>query len=292
MGEESTWFDFLPGLQSLTALLKHYLGREDQTQAFFFRAGPFGESHFTLTHVLSVALVLLFVTVGALSFRNAVSRGGEEAIVPPSRLTLRNFFEMLGDAIWNLTKNIMGEEPARRYLPLIGTLACFIFFSNVLSLIPGMVPPTSTLKTNVALALTVFVLTHIEGIRKQGLGSYLKHFAGPIPALAPLMIPIELIGHLARPLSLSLRLMGNMVSDHKVVSMFFALVPLLVPVPFLILGTLVAVIQTLVFCLLTMVYINMAISGHDHDDEHGPGHDHDHNHDHSGHAHDKAHAHA
>jgi F-type H+-transporting ATPase subunit a len=83
------------------------------------------------------------------------------------------------------------------------------------------------------------------------------------------MIPIEIIGHLARPLSLSMRLMGNMVSDHKVVGVFFFLVPLLVPVPFLILGTMVAVIQTLVFCLLSMVYINMAVATHDHDDDHG-----------------------
>jgi F-type H+-transporting ATPase subunit a len=282
MGEESTWFDYLPGLQRLTELLKHYLGREDETQSFFFRAGPFGESHFTLTHVLAVLLVLAFVTVGAMSFKGAMDRGGEQAIVPPSKLSLRNLFEMLGDALWNLTKNIMGEPAARRYLPFIGALASFIFFSNVLALIPGMIPPTSTLKTNVALALTVFVLTHIEGIRAQGIKSYLAHFAGPIWWLAWLMIPIELISHLARPLSLSLRLMGNMVSDHKVVSMFFALVPLLVPVPFLILGTLVAVIQTLVFCLLTMVYLNMAVSGHDHDEHEG--HDH-------GHA-DKAHAHA
>ena len=156
-----------------------------------------------------------------------------------------------------------------RYLPLIGTIACFIFFSNVLALIPGMVPPTSTLKTNVALALTVFFIPHVEGIRAQGIVAYLKHFAGPIWWLAWIMIPIEIIGHLARPLSLSMRLMGNMVSDHKVVGVFFFLVPLLVPVPFLILGTMVAVIQTLVFCLLSMVYINMAVATHDHDDDHG-----------------------
>jgi F-type H+-transporting ATPase subunit a len=86
------------------------------------------------------------------------------------------------------------------------------------------------------------------------------------------MVPVELISHLARPLSLSLRLMGNMVSDHKVVGVFFALVPLLLPVPFLILGTLVAVIQTLVFCLLSMVYINMAVTTHEHDDHGEDGH--------------------
>ena len=269
MGEESTWFDYLPGLANLIAWAKQYLGREDPSQGFFFQGGPFVDSHFNLTHVFSALLVLAFVTLGAMSFSSAMRRGGDEAIVPPAKFSLRNLFEVVGDALWNLTRNIMGEENGRKYLPLIGTLACFIFFSNVLALIPGMVPPTSTLKTNVALALTVFVITHIEGIRAQGIVSYLKHFAGPIWWLAWIMIPIEIIGHLARPLSLSMRLMGNMVSDHKVVGVFFFLVPLLVPVPFLILGTMVAVIQTLVFCLLSMVYINMAVATHDHDDDHG-----------------------
>ena len=279
MGEESTWFDFLPGLANLIAWAKQYLGREDPSQGFFFQGGPFVDSHFNLTHVFSALLVLAFVTLGAMSFSSAMRRGGDDAIVPPAKFSLRNLFEVVGDALWNLTRNIMGEQNGRKYLPLIGTIACFIFFSNVLALIPGMVPPTSTLKTNVALALTVFVITHVEGIRAQGIVAYLKHFAGPIWWLAWIMIPIEIIGHLARPLSLSMRLMGNMVSDHKVVGVFFFLVPLLVPVPFLILGTMVAVIQTLVFCLLSMVYINMAVSVHDHDD-------------HDEHAHADHHAHA
>jgi len=272
MGEESTWFDLLPGLHGLEDYLRQYLGRETPDQRFYFQAGPFVDSHFTLTHVVATLLVLGFVTLGALSFASAVRRGGEEAIVPPARFSLRNLFELLGDAIWNLTRNIMGEANGRKYLPLIGTLACFIFFSNVLALIPGFVPPTTTLKTNVALALTVFVITHIEGIRAQGVVNYLKHFAGPLWWLAWLMIPIEIISHLARPLSLSLRLMGNMVSDHKVVGVFFGLLPLLIPVPFLILGTLVAIVQTLVFCLLSMVYITMAVTTHEHEEHHDTAH--------------------
>lgn len=285
MGEESSWFDFLPGLQGLTDLLRHYFGREAEGQGFYFTGGPFAESHFTLTHVLSTLMVLLFVTTGALSFSSAMRRGGEDAIVPPAGFSLRNLFELIGDALWGLSKNTMGEKAARKFLPLIGTLACFIFFSNVLSLIPGFLPPTATLKTNVALGLTVFVITHIEGVKAQGFGNYIKHFMGPVWYLAPLMFPIELIGHVARPVSLSMRLMGNMVADHKVLSVFFGLLPLLLPVPFLVLGTMVAVVQTLVFCLLSMVYIGMAVAEHEHHDEHG--HDHDHN-DH-GHAHAAAH---
>ncbi|MCS6912179.1 MAG: F0F1 ATP synthase subunit A [Myxococcales bacterium] len=279
MGEESSWFDYLPGLRGLEQWAQHYLGRVDRGDAFYFRGGPFTDSHFTLVHVLFALVVVVFVTLGALSFARAMRRGGQEAIVPPEGLSLRNVFEMITDAVWSLTSSIMGEKNGRRYLPLIGTLAFFIFFSNILALIPGMLPPTATLKTNVALALTVFVITHIEGIRAQGAARYVRHFLGPWPWLLPLsllLLVIELIGHLARPLSLSLRLLGNIASDHKVVGVFFVLVPLALPVPFLILGTLVAIIQTLVFCLLSMVYINMAVTVHDHEDHgaHAPAHAH------------------
>ena len=112
--------------------------------------------------------------------------------------------------------------------------------------------------------------THVFGVMEHGL-KYFKHFLGPVWWLAPLMLPIELVSHIARPLSLTLRLLGNMAADHKVVSSFFALVPLIVPVPFLILGVMVVIVQTLVFCLLSMVYIQGAVTheGHGDDDHHG-----------------------
>jgi F-type H+-transporting ATPase subunit a len=253
MGEETTWFDFLPGLPGLKHTLEHSLGREAPGQGFYFRWQMFGESHFTLAHVFGVTLVL----------RSAVSKGGEGAIVPPSTFGLRNLMEMFSEAVLSVAEGVMGPKNARRYLPLIGTLAFFIFFSNVLALIPGFVPPTSTLKTNLALAVTVFVLTHFFGVREHGIG-YFKHFLGPIIWLSPLMLPIELVSHVARPVSLSLRLMGNIAADHKVVSAFFVLIPLLLPIPFLILGVLVAIVQTLVFCLLTMVYIQGAVAHEEH----------------------------
>jgi F-type H+-transporting ATPase subunit a len=169
---------------------------------------------------------------------------------------------MFADSVFGLMEQVLGPKNARRFLPLIGSLAIFIFFSNIMALIPGFGVPTATLKTNLGMALLVFFATHYYGIKESGL-AYFKHFAGPLPILAPLMIPIELISHFARPASLALRLMGNMAADHKVVFTFFALIPLLVPVPFLLLGLLVSIVQTLVFCLLSMVYIDMAIA-HDH----------------------------
>jgi F-type H+-transporting ATPase subunit a len=261
MGEEATWFDLLPGVKNLEAFAKHYLGR-DQAMVQQF------PSAFSMTHVWALLLVLFFVTIAALVFKGEIGKGGEKAIVPPRKFGLRNLIEMFTDAIMGVAEPTMGEENARRFLPLIGTLAFYIYFSNVLALIPGFAPPTATLKTNVALALTVIELTHVYGIAANGLG-YFNQLLGHAPVyMAPLMIPIEIVSHIARPLSLSLRLLGNIAADHKVVSAFFVLVPLVVPVPFLILGTLVAIIQTLVFCLLTMVFINGAVAHDDHGDDH------------------------
>jgi F-type H+-transporting ATPase subunit a len=263
MGEETTWFDLLPGVRNLELFAKHYLARDKMGVQMF-------PSAFSISHVLAVFCVLIFVCIGALAFRSATTKGGRDAIVPPSKLTLRNMFEMFTDAVMSVANGVMGEQNARRFLPLVGTLAFFIFFSNLFALLPGFAPPTATLKTNVGLALTVFVMTHVYGVMDNGIG-YLKKFLGHAPIyLAPLMIPIEIVSHLARPLSLSLRLLGNMAADHKVVGAFFFLVPLIVPVPFLILGVLVVIIQTMVFCLLSMVYIQGAVEPEhgDHDDGH------------------------
>ncbi|HTE52363.1 MAG TPA: F0F1 ATP synthase subunit A [Kofleriaceae bacterium] len=256
MGEHGTWTDLLyrlPGWRNLHDYLGGHLGREKQALVF-------ADSHFTLTHVLWTILVALFVTVGCIRFRASVA--GANGLLPAEKFGFRAFFEMVADATYGTMVQIMGEKNARRYLPLIGGLAMFILFSNLLALIPGAGVPTTTLKTNVALAVLVFVLTHVYGVRENGLG-YFKHFLGPVLWLAPLMVVIEIISHVARPISLSLRLMGNMVADHKVVFTFFTLFPLILPVPFLFLGLLVAFVQTFVFCVLTMIYIALA-TAHDH----------------------------
>lgn len=258
MGEETTWFDLLPGMKNLELFAKQYLARTQLGVQGF-------PSAFSLTHVMGALLVLVFCTIGAIAFAGAVGKGGRDAIVPPAKFNLRNMFEMFTDAIVGMASSIMGEKHARRFLPLIGTFAFFIFFSNCLALIPGFAPPTASVKTNLALALIVFVMTHVYGVKDNGLG-YFKHFLGPVWYLAPLMLLIEIVSHIARPVSLTMRLVGNIAADHKVVAAFFALVPLLVPVPFLILGVLVCIIQTMVFCILAMVYIQGAVA-HEHADD-------------------------
>jgi len=170
---------------------------------------------------------------------------------------LQNAMEVVVSGVEGLIDETMGHK-GRAYFPLIATFALFILVCNLVALIPGFFPPTANLNTNAALALTVFAMTHIVGFKEHGIG-YLKHFMGPILILAPLMFIIELIGHMARPLSLSLRLFGNMYGHEIVLLIFFALVPFLLPIPMMLLGVLVALIQTFVFTLLAMIYIAGAL---------------------------------
>jgi len=258
MGEHGTWFDYLnrfPAWRSFNHSMADHLGRS-------WKFLIFDENGFTLNHVLITMVVLLFVIIGVRAFF-AGTQTADKGIVPPRKMNLRNFFEYTAESVYGMVEGAMGEANAPRFFPLIGALWMFILFSNLIGLIPGFVAPTDTLKTNVGIALLVFILTHVYGVKEHGL-SYFKHFLGPSPFLIPLILPIELISHLARPMSLSIRLMGNMMADHKVVMAFFSLVPFFVPIPFMLLGLLVCLIQALVFCTLTMVYIGMAIEHEEH----------------------------
>lgn len=193
---------------------------------------------------------LIMVILIALAFMATRNR----KMVPTG---LQNFLEPIIEMIENMIEEIMGPK-GKTYFPLIATIAFFILTSNLIALVPGFYPPTATVNTNAALALTVFVMTHIVGVKEHGV-SYFKHFTGPIWWMAPLMIPIEIIGHLARPLSLTLRLFGNMYGHEIVIMVFIFMAPVLVPVPIMLMGVLVAFIQTYVFMLLSMIYIAGAI---------------------------------
>lgn len=256
MGEHSTWFHLLPGYENFEAWASHYLKRE-------WRWEMFGDTSFTMTHVVISAFIAVLLILGALAYHKRIAPENKERLIPERGLGNRNFFELVVEAALGIAEGVMGRKKAEKYFPLIGTLVFFILLNNMIGLIPGFVPATDTLKTNLALSLLVFVMTHVFGVIEHG-PKYFKHFIGPLWYLAPLMLPIEIISHVARPVSLSLRLMGNIFADHKVVSSFFLLVPILVPLPFLILGILVCVVQTLVFSLLTMVYIDMAVAHEEH----------------------------
>jgi F-type H+-transporting ATPase subunit a len=178
--------------------------------------------------------------------------------VPTDKFSVLNLFEVLIGGLINFEKDLLGHD-WKKYITIPLAIFVIILFSNLLGLIPYLEPPTANVNTNLAMALTVFCLTHYYGVRVHG-ASYIKQFMGPVWWLAPLMMPIELIGHFARILSLSIRLFGNMFADHAVVSLFLVLAPWMVPSVFMGLGVLVAVIQAFVFSMLAVVYFSMAIS--------------------------------
>ncbi|PYV87365.1 MAG: ATP synthase F0 subunit A [Acidobacteria bacterium] len=147
-----------------------------------------------------------------------------------------------------------------KYLPMIGTIGTFILLMNLMGLIPGFMSPTSRINVTLGCALVVFLYYNYLGIRKQGLLKYVKHFMGPIWWLSPLMVPIEIISHLARPFSLTVRLFANIFGEDLIIAVFFILVPLILPLPIMALAIFTSFLQAFIFMVLTMVYIAGAVA--------------------------------
>lgn len=214
-----------------------------------------------VTSVL-VAVILIVVTLIARIQLAQVMKAPEGALVPASKMTFMNFFEIIAENLYKFSEMVLGNEEAAHFFPIIGTLFIFIFASNLVGLIPGFLPPTDNFNTTLALGVFVFLYYNFVGFKAHGF-AYLKQFLGPVIWLSPLMVFIELASHLFRPFSLALRLRGNIMGDHIVLGVFSNLVPYLLPVIFYGLGVFVAFIQAFVFCLLTMVYISLSVS-HEH----------------------------
>ncbi len=171
---------------------------------------------------------------------------------------MQNFVEVISEFLLDLVDTSIGHM-GRYFFPLVATLFIYILVCNFLGLIPGFEAPTGNLNTTAALAIPVFLATHYYGIKIHKAG-YINHFVGPIRSVAalPLMILmffIELVGHLARPLTLSVRLFGNMMAKHMLLIILATLAPWIVPIPILVLGVLVSAVQALVFTLLTALYL-------------------------------------
>jgi len=165
----------------------------------------------------------------------------------------QNFFELLVGGLEEFMVDITGEE-GRAFYPLIGSFFIFIWISNLIGLIPGFFPPTANINTPLALALCSFVFTHYLGLKYHGV-KYIKHFLGPVPALAPLFFPIEVIGHTARVLSLTLRLFGNVMGEELVLAILLLLAgKFLAPLPMMFLAVFTSTVQAFIFTLLSMMY--------------------------------------
>lgn len=172
----------------------------------------------------------------------------------------QNVVEAVVYGLYNFVEEILGEDEAKKHFPLIATLGIFIFFANIVELVPGFIPPTSSWNTTISMAIIVFIYYQYLGIKKHGF-RYVKHFLGPVWWLTPLMLPVEIVGHFARILSLSVRLFGNIGGDDILLAVLFFLAPWLIPLPVMALVLLAAVIQSFIFPLLSTLYIADALSG-------------------------------
>jgi F-type H+-transporting ATPase subunit a len=224
--------------------------------------------------ILASLLVVVLAIVLALRAKAQVA-DYQKSVIPDDKLTLRTFFEIFVGYFYGMMKDMMGPTRAKRYFPIVGTAAVFILFSNVLGMIPGFLPPTATWNITAGCALVVLGAFTYYGLKEQGFG-FITHLAGPWLGWA--MLPINILifvievfsTFLIRPVTLSIRLMLNIAVDHLLLSLALGAFALFVPIPVMMLGTLVAVVQVLVFCLLTSIYITLATETHGED--HGPGH--------------------
>ena len=239
-----------------------------------FKGRQLGE-HDAEPLVASAFVVFLLILIG-LRVRSVITKH-DVAVIPDAKLTLRTFMEILLGSFYDMMKDMMGPKRAKQYFPLIATCACFIFFSNFMGLIPGLNPPTSTWNITWGCAAVVFVMFNYYGIKEIGALATLKHLAGPVWWMWWMIFPLEVFSTFLRPFTLSIRLMLNLAVDHLLLTIMIGIFPLFLPIPFMLLGTLIAVVQVLVFCLLSSIYISLATDHGDHAE---------------GHAHDKkAHAH-
>ena len=213
-------------------------------------------------YLAMLLLITLVLTIFSLIVRSRLS------VENPGRLQI--VLEDFVNGFHSLLDDFVGPK-GRRYLPLVGSMFLLIWLSNLAGLVPGLMAPTSNLNVTLGCALTVWVFYHVEGVKEQGLVAYLKHFAvppGSPVAMAPLMLIIELISHVARVMSLTLRLFGNIFGEELVIIILASLVPFIVPLPMMFLGLLTGTLQALIFVILTMVYLGAAVTVEHHDEAH------------------------
>ena len=214
---------------------------------FLFLDTEFLEEHNLVVVAYSWAVMVILVVLSFLATRKL-------ELIPTG---IQNFMEVVVETLDNTINDTMGPE-GRRFFPLVATIGVYILTCNLIGLIPGFESPTSNVNTNFSMAIGVFLVTHYVGIKTHG-AKYIKHFLGPIWWLSPLMLVIELIAHIARPVSLTVRLFGNIKGEDIVLMVVLGLVPALVPLPVCVLMIFTSVVQTIVFMLLTMMYISGAL---------------------------------
>jgi F-type H+-transporting ATPase subunit a len=227
----------------------------------------FGASPDDAIRIVTLWCVCLFLVamagIARLGLNSIRAKGGKEQYIPTSSVGIRAIFELYTEAIFNMIANVLGKKDAKSFYWLLGGLFLFIFSCNLISVMPGGLPPTDNVNTNLAMSLTVLVVYVVAGISRTGLG-FFKHLAGPVWWLAPLIFAIEAVGvFVIRPASLTLRLFGNINGDHLVFGIMSDLLPVVLPSLFLGLGIWVSFLQAFVFTLLSSIYIMLSVDdGH------------------------------
>ncbi|MFA6138256.1 MAG: F0F1 ATP synthase subunit A [Sulfurimonas sp.] len=218
----------------------------------FFGVFSHDKTFIYVTHMLLSAGIALMLVKIAMSNLQLVPRGTQ------------NVMEAYISGVLKMGTDVMGQEPARRYLPLVATIGLFVGIANLIGVIPGFEAPTAFLEMPLTLALVVFVYYNFEGIRRQGIVKYFKHFLGPVWWLYWLMFPIEIVSHFSRLISLSFRLFGNVKGDDMFLMVILMLAPWVLPmVPFALL-TFMAFLQAFIFMMLTYVYLGGAVAVEEH----------------------------
>lgn len=225
-----------------------------QERVFTFLGAMGGHEQFfhIASHILLVGIIVFALVKIATRSMSLVPTG------------MQNVLEWYVQSVLQMGADIMGEEKAKKYLGLVGTLGLFIFVSNMIGIIPGFESPTANINTTLTLAVIVFLYYNYEGIRENGFFHYFGHFMGPVKLLAPLMFPVELISHLSRIISLSFRLFGNIRGDDMFLLVMLMLVPWIAPLPAFFLLFFFGLLQTFIFMILTYVYLGGAILIDDH----------------------------
>jgi F-type H+-transporting ATPase subunit a len=211
-------------------------------------------------HSVTATLVAVLVLAIAWMARQQLA-AASDPLVPSGRPSARELFEVITSFVDDMSNGMMGRH-GREFVPLLAAMFTFILFANLIGLLPGFTPPTDNFATTFGLGLVSFLAYNYFGFREHGIG-YLKHFVGPVLWLAPLMILVEGLSHVFRPISLAIRLFGNMFADHLVLGIFTDLTKAVIPVAFYVLGAFVCVVQAFVFTVLSTVYIASAVA-HDH----------------------------
>ncbi len=196
-----------------------------------------------LSHLFLVVAIIFMVAKAATRKVQLVPTGSQ------------NLMEAYIQGVISIGKDSMGEENSRTFMPLIAALGLFIFVSNMMGIVPGFESVTGNINFTLSLAIIVFVYYNYLGIKKNGFAKYFGHFMGPVPALAPLMFPIEIISHFSRIISLSFRLFGSVRGDDMFLMVLLMLVPWIAPLPGFFLLTAFGLLQTFIFMILTYVYI-------------------------------------